>query len=281
MYRPSQTNYRLLKNNLIINVAEKYILPSSQYLHTTSIINAKKISSNPDLAKPTKKSEAKKTTKNKNVLDETDITKGTSSSKTQTKGVEKSTLQSKSTSTSKITEKLNADVSTKNKVSINSDLKPPPIKKAETKKASKSKKIADPTDIKKEISTPKISESRSSTGAEVKTSSKSKLNDIASKKTEKPNKDVSTLQKGSKKTSPSKTKATTLGSVKELKKAILQPQTTVESLPKKSKTKVESSQISMIRNKKPEEDGQKTGPPIIAQGAINDIKGKFVPLRSF
>ena len=57
MYRPSEANYRLLKNNLIINVAEKYILPNSQYLHTTSIINTKKISTNPDLIKPAKKSE--------------------------------------------------------------------------------------------------------------------------------------------------------------------------------------------------------------------------------
>ena len=74
MYRPSETRYRHLKNNLSINVAEKYILPNSQSLHTTSIINAKKVSTNPDLIKPAKKSEVKKTTKNKKVLDETDLT---------------------------------------------------------------------------------------------------------------------------------------------------------------------------------------------------------------
>ena len=267
MYRPSEANYRLLKNNLIINVAKKYILPNSQYLHTTSIMNTKKISTNPDLIKPAKKSEVKKTTKTKNVLDETDITKG----------VKKSSSPSKSTSSSKIAGKSDADVLNKNKISINSDIKTPPIKKTETKKAAKSKKVADATDIKKEISAHKISEPKSSKGAEVKTSSKSKLNDSTSKKTEKPNVDVPTSNKASKKSSSSTKKATTLDSVKELKKAILKSETTVKSLPKKSKTKFEPSQISMIRNNEPvKEDRQKTGPPIIAQGAKNDLKGKFV-----
>ena len=282
MYRPSETKYRHLKNNLSINVAEKYILPNSQNLHTTSTINAKKVSTNPDLIKPAKKSEVKKTTKNKKVLDETDLTKETSSSKAQTKGVKKSSLPSKSTSSSKVAGKSDADVLKNNKVSINSDIISPPIKR-ETKKATKSQKDADATDINKEISAPKISESKSSKAAKVKTSSKSQLNDITGKKTETPNVDVPTSNKASKKTSSSTTKATTttLGSVKELKKAILQSETTAKSLPKKSKTKVEPSQTSMIHNIEPiKEDQKKTRPPIIAQGAINDIKGKFVPLSS-
>ena len=281
MYRPSETNYRHLKNNLIINVGEKYILPNSQNLHSTSIINAKKVSTNPDLIKPAKKSEVKKTTKTKKVLDETDLTKETSSSKAQTKGVKKSSLPSKSTSSSKVAGKSDVDVLRKNKVSINSDIKSPPIKKTETKKATKSKEVADATDINKDISATKISEPKSSKAAKVKTSSKSKLNDITGKKTEKPNVDVPTSNKASKKTSSSTTKATTLGSVNESKKAVLQSQTTAKSLPNESKTKVEPSQTSMIHNNEPiKEDRKKTRPPIIAQGAINDIKGKYVPLSS-
>jgi len=102
--------------------------------------------------------------------------------------------------------------------------------------------------------------------------SKSKLNDITGKKAEKPNVDVPTSNKTSKKTSSSTIKATTLGSVNESKNAVLQFQTTAKSLPKESKTKVEPSQTSMIHNNEPIKDQKNIRPPIIAQGAIDDMK---------